>query len=582
MHSARRLVPMFAWLLLAGVAVAQTPLGPKPLRTLVTAGHRPDAIDVKFIQNSGVRLSAGRFVDPAGRRPDLEAINAFLAAAGASPARLFPVGDDVLETWRREGERRRGRPLHDLRLFFRVRLSQPGTAAAVCDTLNRFAVVELAYPVPGVSDPRATAVPRTASDPSPDFESLQGYRDAAPTGIDADYGNTFSGGQGTGTLIGDVETGWTDDHEDIRHKAEGRIVGSITPNYPWDHGTAVLGELIGENNQSGVKGIVYDADVVMSSHGGFDVAGATASAIAELAAGDILVLEVQCSGGPPGPYPCEYDDSIYALVETATANGIHVFAAAGNGNRNLDLPDYGGKFNRAVRDSGAVICGASDGVSLNKAGFSNYGSRVDVHGWGYNVTTAGYGDLYGTDVRNEYTDGFNGTSSATPIVTGAGAILNSIHRTDYGTPLDPLALRSLLASTGTPQGSGGNIGPRPNVRAAIESLNLPRIALGAVSPAAATIQIKGQAGDDYVLLYATAVRTAPVQLDPFGYLFLGGRVGTAAQGTIPPSGVAEVTLPVAPDPGLPGVPAGAYFQAVEVFRNGQPGTGAFTNYLRAQ
>jgi hypothetical protein len=39
---------------------------------------------------------------------------------------------------------------------------------------------------------------------------------------------------------------------------------------------------------------------------------------------------------------------------------------------------------------------------------------------------------------------------------------------------------------------------------------------------------------------------------------------------------------VVSDPGLPGVPAGAYFQAVEVFRNGQPGTGAFTNYLRAQ
>ena len=98
-------------------------------------------------------------------------------------------------------------------------------------------------------------------------------------------------------------------------------------------------------------------------------------------------------------------------------------------------------------------------------------------GWGYDVTTAGYGDLQGGPATEEYTATFSGTSSATPIVTGAAVQLNGIHRECYGADMDPLDLRDLITATGTPQNGTQNIGPRPNVREAIVSLEIPRTVL---------------------------------------------------------------------------------------------------------
>ena len=60
------------------------------------------------------------------------------------------------------------------------------------------------------------------------------------------------------------------------------------------------------------------------------------------------------------------------------------------------------------------------GPDRSRLDFSNYGARVDVQGWGREVTTTGYGDLQGG--LNEdlwYTDHFSGTSSASPVVVGA-------------------------------------------------------------------------------------------------------------------------------------------------------------------
>ena len=75
-----------------------------------------------------------------------------------------------------------------------------------------------------------------------------------------------------------------------------------------------------------------------------------------------------------------------------------VVAAAGNGNASLDDLRCMGKYDRTNpnRDSGATIVGAGgSGVTgcspaRQKLGFSTYGSRVDVHGWGECVVTTGY------------------------------------------------------------------------------------------------------------------------------------------------------------------------------------------------
>lgn len=580
------LATLFAALALSSAAVSQeaalAPLAPsagKPAAAVLGADHNARTLEVKFRHGSGVRLRGGHLV-AAGDA--LHTLNSFLDDREALRERVFAQSEEWLDAWRASGEARSGRALHDLNLFFRITLPEEDRAgvAEIIQHLNAQEIVEIAYPLGRVSDPIA---PPAFAPPllAPDFQSQQDYREAAPLGVDADYGNTFSGGRGEGHLIADVETGWTDDHEDVAHAAQGNYVGLPRTYYPWDHGTAVLGELVGEDNDGGVLGLAHQAEVVLSTHQGnsANIPTATVYAAAACGPGDVVVLEVQCYGAPPGPFPCEYVASTYAAVETATANGIHVFAAAGNGNVNLDQAAFGGLFDRNVRDSGAVMVGASDGASLNKAGFSNYGTRLDAHGWGYNVVTAGYGDLYGApNVTVEYTAAFSGTSSATPIVTGAGIILNGIHRECFGADMDPLALRALLTATGTPQGAGGQIGPRPHVRAAIEALGVPTIALGGnlVPGGTALISVTGTPGDAFQYAFAKTLAPAPTHRPPYGYLFLGP-IASFGGGTIGPAGVGTVTRPIPNDPNLSGRTVG-YLQGRVTFASG-PGTGSFTNWV---
>jgi hypothetical protein len=558
----------------------RAPLGDKPVTTVVSVLNHPTTMEVKFVHDSGVRLVDGHFSSSVD---EVQAIDLLLDSIGATRERIFQQDDAWLTAWRASGEQHSGTALHDLTLFYRIVLPHQDMIAETCDALNAFAVVEIAYPLPTVSDPTLPMVAFKNPLGTPDFEANQGYRRAAPLGIDADFGQTFSGGQGIGTTIADVETGWTDDHEDVAHAAQDNFVGLCCAPYPWDHGTAVLGELIGEDQGEGVKGIVFNADVLLSTHqgSGANISTAIANGAAAVGVGDFLVIEVQCSGGPPAPYPCEYVASTFATVQTATANGTHVTAAAGNGNNNLDQAAYGGLFDRNVRDSGAIMVGASDGSSLNKASFSNYGTRLDAHGWGFNVATAGYGDLQSGPATQEYTATFSGTSSATPIVTGAAVQLNGINREVYGSNLDPLALRSLITNTGTPQGSGGQIGPRPNVRAALLALQVPRcsIAGNLVPGGNYTVTNYGQPNDACVLVFGVGINTAtPFHSPPYGYFLLQGGINRVLAGVIDGLGQLDYNDSIPNIPGLSGTTIG-YYQTWQRFQNGQSGVGAFGNYV---
>jgi hypothetical protein len=124
------------------------------------------------------------------------------------------------------------------------------------------------------------------------------------------------------------------------------------------------------------------------------------------------------------------------------AKGIVVIEAGGNGWENLDdliydkpltgfPPQWKNPFNLANPLLGAVIVGAGapplgthgrdHGADRLRLSFLCWGSRIDVQGWGEEVTSSGWaGDLQGgTNLDLFYTDTFNGTSSASPVVTGA-------------------------------------------------------------------------------------------------------------------------------------------------------------------
>jgi hypothetical protein len=76
----------------------------------------------------------------------------------------------------------------------------------------------------------------------------------------------------------------------------------------------------------------------------------------------------------------------------------------------------------------------------------------------------------GPDVRQFYDRSFSGTSSASPIVVGAAAIVQSTRAARGLAKLNSVQMRTLLIVTGTPQAAatvGTLIGPLPNLAAAI-------------------------------------------------------------------------------------------------------------------
>lgn len=102
---------------------------------------------------------------------------------------------------------------------------------------------------------------------------------------------------------------------------------------------------------------------------------------------------------------------------------------------------------------------------------ANYGSRIDCYAWGEKVTTC-YSNLQGN--TQIYTDNFNGTSSATPIVAGAVLAIQGIIQASRGNRLNPAEIRNILTdpSLGTPSENPvfDRIGVMPNLCSIIDHL----------------------------------------------------------------------------------------------------------------
>lgn len=444
----------------------------KPQHIELSPKDRRDVIQVKFRDGLNIRLRDGDLTD-FGTGVLLAAQPALIAIETGRWQRITTAPEAQLDALRRTAEKTLGRAIADMNLEFHLFLSKGADAAEAIDALNALEIVELAQPVPM---PPPLPLPGN-------FRPNQGYLNTSPHGIDAEFGWGDLDTRGEGVRIVDIEYSFNANHLDLPPVT---ILGP-TPQSPFSenhHGTAVLGQLGAIDNGWGVTGIAPHSQLHFAgayTNSTWNVAGAILASLPALSPGDIILIEQQWWGPNSDYVPVEWRISEYNAIVTAVGNGIVVVEAAGNGGENLDAPIFSqGNFGHwpflPENDSGAIIVGAGAAPAAfggsqqdrSRLWFSCYGSRVNVQGWGERVWTTGYGSAYSNEGANLfYTATFSGTSSASPIVAGACALLQSWHKQTFGVPLSPLELREALIATGAPQqGPAQHIGPRPNVAAA--------------------------------------------------------------------------------------------------------------------
>jgi len=471
------------------LVAAYAPLRPaiKPADVRISPNAPPGRIVVKF--RNGMTVDAGKSRLAAAAAMRVRQV--FTGYGLGEPEPLISGDVASIQARRLAAEDRVQMNLPDMSLYFYRPIDDPALAETAIRELNALDEVEIAFfeprPFPATAPPGTlSGVAAAGATTTPNYETNQLQLNGAPGGVDARAAWTLLGGNGAGVRVIDVEYGWQLTHEDLSKGSTAIIIGVNQWN-DTDHGTAVMGEMVADRNGFGMTGIAYGASFGGASVATLSVADAITQAAAASQPGDCILIELH-SPGPhynfegrddqAGYVAMEYWQDVFDAILNAYGAGVIVCEAAGNGAEDFDDPMYESRFDTTFRNSHAIICGAgyppvgtySDRAKL---GFSNWGERVNLQGYGVSVYTTGYGDLYGSYPDNYYTSGFSGTSSASPIVTGSMMCLSGVFKQLFGTVIDADSARNLLVATGSPQQQPSvtrHIGPRPNLRAAIAPL----------------------------------------------------------------------------------------------------------------
>lgn len=301
--------------------------------------------------------------------------------------------------------------------------------------------------------------PETESsiDSTPDFSRMQGYLDEY-RGMNVR--NVWArDNSGQGATVRHLDFGIYKDHQDFQG-GNITVVSSRDENKDCNHGTASTGCIAAANNGFGVIGIAHSASFY------FYDTDALHLIMEDSLPGDIVSLDIQF-GFENGYVPAIMIKSWWDSIKNMTEKNVIVIMAAGNSGFKLNenrFPDYG--------NSGGVVIGACSSSTGRRLGFSNYGHYAStLNSWGEYVTTTGYGDLQDLAGNyRDYTDGYHGTSSATPLCAGALALLQA-HAKKKNTLIVPGNLREVCQYSNYTEGVIDLIGRRLNVEKVIVGID---------------------------------------------------------------------------------------------------------------
>jgi hypothetical protein len=317
------------------------------------------------------------------------------------------------------------------------------------------------------------------------------------------------GGDGAGVRIIDIERGWflclkdPNDaqsglvacHEDFPRSPQPALLKGENVRPSAEHGTSVLGILCAQdrgNNQGGV-GIVPHATSVdcVSYVESVDaqceaevsnLAAAVTFATSRLGPGDVLLIEATlyasevdaADAAPELMMPVEASEGIRNAIAAATALGITVVEAGGNGTDPKDGTGFGtppldmdewihpapaaaeptDDSTPPYAECGGIVVSAalvSSGGPPTRFDWAPRGQRVDcfAHGQGVYTTTCLPPDEESANCStagyvSDYYPPFGGTSAATAIVAGAVAVIQGLARAKLGAPFTPGQVRAIL------------------------------------------------------------------------------------------------------------------------------------------
>lgn len=332
------------------------------------------------------------------------------------------------------------------------------------------------------------------SQPTPDFDALQTYLDA-PTAshkgmnIRSVWSKQVTG---KGTRVHFSDGGLFARHEDLRGTDRLRVI-SDQPNAEPAHGTASVGLLFAQANSFGMNGICHDCELYLYDNRAIDhrkYPRTPAALLRQVRAGDIVAINRQSASIHVLStfLPSLHERDWWDVCEALTARGAVVVNAAANGS-NQSLADKGTALGHGVDlgqwpyfddhgDASTILVGACQSWDGKPHQYSNYGYRYRMlNAWGDSVATLGYGKLQdkkGDD--RDYTNSYGGTSSATPLVTGALSLIQSYAMRQHHVYLNADQMHLLVMATGyqdatLPLTDVLPMGRRPNVEAALALLD---------------------------------------------------------------------------------------------------------------